>query len=125
MIWCSEIADQGAASGVECLAAGGRDLVMHRLRPAESALRFAIPVHGVIEIALERVDDAMEPGGKRRAVFLHDGMGRLPVAGRKQVERATQIAIRHVADHSGSRADEQGAIDTERVLTVYRTVCQP
>src|SRR5512138_3006970 len=84
------------ALGARCLVACGRDLLAYRLPPAERAPGLAVPVPRIAEVALHRVDDAVQPGGKRRLVVLNDEMGRLPVAGREQVDRTAQIAIRHV-----------------------------
>src|SRR6266436_3958397 len=91
--------NQGSASSVtvQRRAAGGSDLVVNGLATAEGATGLAIPVAGVVEVALERVDDAVQPRGQRRRVLLHDRVGRLPVASREQVERAAQVAIRHVS----------------------------
>src|SRR5882724_9639182 len=88
---------------VDCFAAGGRDLLLHRFAPAEGATGPAIPIERVVEVALERMDDAMQPGGQRGVVFLHDVVGRLPVAGREQVQSAEQIAVRHASRSSRSR----------------------
>src|SRR4051812_36068431 len=84
----------------------GRDLLLHGLGAAEDAIGLAVPVARVVEVAFQRVDDAVQPGGQRRLVLLHDLVRLLPVAGGQQLERAAErlAAAYHRSASSGAGA---------------------
>src|SRR4051812_5941040 len=83
-----------------------RDLLLHGAGAAEDAIGLAVPVLRVVEVAFQRVDDAVQPGGQRRLVLLHDLVRLLPVAGGQQLERAAErvAAAYHVAASAGAGA---------------------
>src|SRR5437762_2765681 len=85
---------------------GCRDLLLHGVGAAEDAIGLAVPVARVVEVALQRVDDAVQPGGQRRLVLLHDLVRLLPVAGGQQLQRAAErlAAAYHVAASAGAGA---------------------
>src|SRR5688500_17389697 len=54
------------------------DLILHRRRVGKLALRAAIPSPRVVEIALEDVDDPVQPRPERRLLVLDDLVRALP-----------------------------------------------
>src|SRR5262249_16134927 len=60
--------------------ARGADFRLDRVGAREGPVRLAIPVPGVVEIALQGVHDAVQPGRFRGLVRLDDGVSVLPRA---------------------------------------------
>jgi len=85
------------------LGARGGDLGLHRVGPGKRPVRFPVPVPGIVEIALESVDDAVKPSGEGGLFRLDDGVRLLPVAGGEVVDRARETRLRHGSDDTASR----------------------
>src|SRR5688572_7594023 len=82
-------------------ASGCAELLLDRAGAAERALGTLVPVLRVVQIAFERVDDAVQPRRQRRRLLLHDLVCGLPVATVEQIERPGQrsVARAHERDY--------------------------
>ena len=74
------------------------------LGAGEGAADAPVPVPGVVEVALERVDDAVEPRGEIGLVLLDDLVGRLPVTRLEMGHGANQMAAGFRAEGIGEGA---------------------
>src|SRR6266508_5135915 len=76
------------------------DLLLDRLGPGERSLGPAVPAARVLEIALQDVHDAVEPGGEGRLLRLDDLVGLLPGAGSQVIQRTGEGIGRGVRTRS-------------------------
>lgn len=79
--------------------AGGGDLRLDGVGAAEGPVGFAIPVLGVVEIALQRVHDAMQPGRFRGLVGLDDRVSLLPRSPFQKLDHLDQPILSRLRVH--------------------------
>src|SRR5262245_48153218 len=95
--WCgawTSVSRSGARPSIgrsPCDApAGGRDLPLDTLHAGKVAARPPVPVARVVEVALQGVHDAVQPGGQVRLLPLHDLVRGLPLTLLEKLHRLQQ-----------------------------------
>src|SRR5439155_1324587 len=92
----TDLSGRGAPDG----APRGHDLRRRRVAAGERALGPLVPAARVVEIALEQVDDAVQPRRQRRLVLLDDLVGLLPLARRQMLDRSVERIAHEVLQSS-------------------------